>query len=162
MTNLPYNSMSHSILFSDGTMLNASGYQSANNGYIRSGEFCIGIPTSNWATFFSPHVFKVVFLGAQEQVVRPDTARIVTAMTYTNAVWNWTEVHLPRHSMRASGPPPSIYAVPGNSIAKRKFGRCPHPACVGFINVSPESIGGIFGDTHGDTIAHYGKRSLCQ
>lgn len=71
------------------------------------------------------HVIHVVLIGAEEQMVNPVAARVVTAMEHHHSVRDWSIVKFPLKSMDATEPG----AVPHRAISHVASGRtCPHEA----------------------------------
>jgi hypothetical protein len=83
------------------------------------------------------HISDIVRVGAKEQVIGPDTTRIVAAVTDFHPLGNWSVMQFPREPMGGDG---CVLPATQLAIAIRGTCRCPLPARLTLADLRPEAL----------------------
>lgn len=86
------------------------------------------------------HVSHIVKLRAEKQVVRPDAARVITAMQYLKTFWNRAVRQFIRVSMSSHCPATRADTDAQLPVSKTRDTAIPQPAVFGLLNFRPKTI----------------------
>jgi hypothetical protein len=90
-----------------------------------------------WVSTLARAVHRVVVMGSNEQMARPNTGRVVALVAHHETVGNVPVRHLPRQPMRANYPP--VSAAVDTTVAVSKLASNPVPARIGLLNTVPKT-----------------------
>ena len=87
----------------------------------------------------SRHIFHIVFVRSQEEMIRADARSVIALVQYKKALWNRAIVQRVRELVRSYSFCVLFTAIRKFAVSPIYGSACPEPAIISFINILPES-----------------------